>query len=133
MTFAEVVLFCGYFASGLVFATFFMRGRARLRQVAIASNVAFITYGIIGGVIPVLTLHALLLPLNIWRLREISETHRAILAALSGDALHGCESGERTARVGPNEAQPRTWRGRESSRCLPGPAVTSQKARAESA
>jgi CRP/FNR family cyclic AMP-dependent transcriptional regulator len=26
-----------------------------------------------------------LLPLNIWRLREISETHRAILAALSGD------------------------------------------------
>jgi hypothetical protein len=57
MTFAEVVLFCGYLASALVFATFFMRGRARLRQVAIASNVAFITYGIVGGVIPVLTLH----------------------------------------------------------------------------
>jgi CRP/FNR family transcriptional regulator, cyclic AMP receptor protein len=85
MTFAEVVLFCGYLASALVFAAFFMRGRARLRQVAIASNVAFIVYGIIGGVIPVLTLHALLLPLNIWRLREIHETHRAILSALTGD------------------------------------------------
>jgi len=42
------------------------RSRSRSRQVAIASNVAFITYGIVGDVIPVLTLHVLLLPLNIW-------------------------------------------------------------------
>jgi CRP/FNR family transcriptional regulator, cyclic AMP receptor protein len=85
MPFAEVVLFVGYLASALVFATFFMRARMRLRQVAIASNVAFITYGVVGGVIPVLVLHALLLPLNIWRLWELRETHRAILAALDGD------------------------------------------------
>lgn len=85
MTFEGVVLFFGYCASALVFATFFMRSRARLRQVAIASNVAFITYGVIGNVVPVLTLHALLLPLNVWRLREIAQTRKAILAAIKGD------------------------------------------------
>jgi CRP/FNR family cyclic AMP-dependent transcriptional regulator len=85
MTFEGVVLFFGYVASALVFATFFMRSRSRLRQVAIASNVAFITYGIVGDVIPVLTLHALLLPLNIWRLWEIGQTRKAILAAIKGD------------------------------------------------
>jgi CRP/FNR family cyclic AMP-dependent transcriptional regulator len=85
MTFKDVVLFFGYFASALVFITFFMRSRTRLRQVAIASNVAFITYGIVGDVIPVLTLHVLLLPLNIWRLWEIGQTRKAILAAIKGD------------------------------------------------
>jgi CRP/FNR family transcriptional regulator, cyclic AMP receptor protein len=85
MTFEGVVLFFGYVASALVFATFFMRSRTRLRQVAIASNVAFITYGIVGGLIPILTLHALLLPLNIWRLWEIDQTRKAILAATKGD------------------------------------------------
>ena len=85
MTFQDVVLFLGYLASALVFATFFMRSRTRLRQVAIASNIAFITYGIIGNVIPVLTLHVLLLPLNIWRLWEIGETRKAIAAAIQGD------------------------------------------------
>jgi len=85
MTFEGVVLFFGYFASALVFATFFMRSRARLREVAIASNVAFITYGIVGNVIPVLILHVLLLPLNFWRLWEIGQTRKAILGAIKGD------------------------------------------------
>jgi CRP/FNR family cyclic AMP-dependent transcriptional regulator len=85
MTFQGVVLLLGYLASALVFATFFMRSRSRLRQVAIASNIAFITYGIVGDVIPVLTLHVLLLPLNIWRLWEIGETRKAIGKAIQGD------------------------------------------------
>lgn len=92
MTFEGVVLFFGYCASALVFATFFMRSRARLRQVAIASNVAFIAYGIAGNVIPVLVLHVLLLPLNIWRLWEIAQTRKAISAAIEGDLqLHWLE------------------------------------------
>jgi CRP/FNR family cyclic AMP-dependent transcriptional regulator len=81
----DVVLFIGYLASALVFATFFMRTPTRLRQVAIVSNVVFIVYGFVGDVLPVLTLHVLLLPLNVWRLLEIRETHKAILAALNGD------------------------------------------------
>ena len=85
MTSATAILFLGYVASALVFATFFMRSRARLRQVGIASNVAFIFFGSLGHVIPVLVLHTLLLPLNIWRLTEINRTKSAILSAIKGD------------------------------------------------
>jgi CRP/FNR family cyclic AMP-dependent transcriptional regulator len=85
MTPTTAILFLGYFASALVFATFFMRSRARLREVAIASNVAFMLYGTFGHVIPVLVLHALLFPLNIWRLWEINRTKSGILSAIKGD------------------------------------------------
>lgn len=85
MTFDEAVLLLGYFASVLVFATFFMRSRVRLRQFGIASNVVFIAYATIGNIIPVLILHACLLPLNIWRLWEIGQTRKKLEAALNGD------------------------------------------------
>ena len=42
---AELV---GYLASALVFATFYMKTMMPLRAVAIASNVAFISYGTAG-------------------------------------------------------------------------------------
>jgi hypothetical protein len=58
----------GYVASALVLATFCMRDMATLRCVAIASNLAFITYGAMAGLGPVLVLHLLLLPVNVWRL-----------------------------------------------------------------
>jgi hypothetical protein len=41
-----------------------------LRLVALASNVAFIVYGASAGIGPVLLLHALLLPVNAWRLKQ---------------------------------------------------------------
>ena len=85
MTSNTPVLFLGYIASALVFMAFFMRSRARLRQVGIASNLAFILYGTLSHVIPVLILHALLLPLNTWRLWEIIRTKRAIAGAIKGD------------------------------------------------
>ena len=58
----------GYLASALVFATFCMRAMLALRLIAIASNVAFIVYGHLGGLTPIVLLHAGLLPLNAWRL-----------------------------------------------------------------
>lgn len=61
----------GYLASLLVLATFSMRGMVALRLVAIASNLAFIAYAAIAGIHPVLLLHALLLPMNVWRLAEL--------------------------------------------------------------
>jgi hypothetical protein len=61
----------GYLAAGLVLATFSMRSMTGLRCVAIASNLAFITYGYVGELMPVLLLHALLLPVNVVRLSEI--------------------------------------------------------------
>jgi hypothetical protein len=60
----------GYAAAALVLATFSARSIATLRSVAIASNLMFIAYAACAHVLPVLVLHAVLLPLNVWRLRE---------------------------------------------------------------
>ena len=58
----------GFIASGLVLATFGMKDMVNLRIVAICSNIAFIVYGFVLDLPPVLILHVMLLPLNGWRL-----------------------------------------------------------------
>jgi|SRR5262249_36317965 len=63
----------GFGAAVLVLATFCMGSMSALRWVAIASNVAFIAYGYLGGLAPVLLLHMLLLPVNICRLAQLHE------------------------------------------------------------
>lgn len=63
---------CGYFASVLVLATFWMRQMAPLRVVAICSNVAFFSYAVLLGLPPVAILHAILLPVNVWRLYQLA-------------------------------------------------------------
>jgi hypothetical protein len=65
MSFTEPL---GYLASALVLATFCMRDMRRLRWMAIASNLAFIAYGALADLGPVLVLHLLLLPVNVQRL-----------------------------------------------------------------
>lgn len=66
----------GYIASLLVLATFCMRGMVVLRAVAIASNLAFIAYGSLAGIEPVLLLHAVLLPTNVYRLAQAFRDER---------------------------------------------------------
>jgi len=61
----------GYLAALLVFSTFYMKTMIPLRSVAIASNLAFITYGYLAGLYPVFILHMVLLPLNILRLYQM--------------------------------------------------------------
>ncbi len=58
----------GYLASALVLATFCMRDMGRLRWMAIASNLAFIAYGALADIGPVMVLHLMLLPINVQRL-----------------------------------------------------------------
>ena len=60
----------GYVASTLVLFTFVAKDMRLLRTVAIFSNLAFITYGTIEWLPPILFLHLVLLPVNIVRLRE---------------------------------------------------------------
>ena len=60
----------GYFAASLVLATFCAKRMVSLRTLAIASNVAFITYGLAGRLWPIVILHVIMLPLNVIRLRE---------------------------------------------------------------
>ena len=66
-----IIELLGYVASALVLATFCMRSMFSLRMVAIASNLAFISYALLARIDPVLVLHAVLLPMNVWRLIEI--------------------------------------------------------------
>jgi hypothetical protein len=60
----------GFLAAGLVFAAFGMKEMAALRIVAMCSNLAFIVYGVGLDLMPVWLLHAVLLPLNGWRLLQ---------------------------------------------------------------
>lgn len=60
----------GFLAAGLVFAAFGMKEMGALRIVAMCSNVAFIVYGVGLDLAPVWLLHAVLLPLNGWRLLQ---------------------------------------------------------------
>jgi hypothetical protein len=71
MTMGTISEATGFFASSLVLLTFTMKDMRMLRIIAIFSNVAFIAYGILDWLPPVLSLHLLLLPLNLLRLKEI--------------------------------------------------------------
>jgi len=60
----------GWIAAALVLATFCARKMTSLRAIAIASNIAFIAYGVASNLWPIMVLHAIMLPLNIRRLHE---------------------------------------------------------------
>jgi len=75
----------GYLASLLVFCTFYMKTMIPLRGVAIASNLAFMTYGLAGGLYPVFVLHVVLLPLNCLRLHQVQRLIRKVRTAARGD------------------------------------------------
>lgn len=69
----------GYLACSLVLTSFWMRDMRSLRLVAIASNVVFIGYGHVAHILPVMVLHAILLPVNLW---HVSPLLRSVFAAL---------------------------------------------------
>lgn len=62
----------GYAASCAVLATFLMRTMVPLRLAAILSNVLFAAFGYVQHIYPVLILHAILLPVNLWRLSSMT-------------------------------------------------------------
>jgi len=76
----------GYVASALVLFTFVAKDMRLLRTLAIFSNLAFITYGTIEWLPPVLFLHLVLLPLNIARLREAVRAPQAMGDVIQADS-----------------------------------------------
>jgi hypothetical protein len=60
----------GWFAASLVFATFCARDMVPLRILAIASNVAFIGYGYLDHLWPIVVVHVAMLPMNAIRFRQ---------------------------------------------------------------
>jgi CRP/FNR family transcriptional regulator, cyclic AMP receptor protein len=88
------IVIAAWVAALLVFSSFFMKTMIPLRVVAIASNVAFISYaliglnyGIFGRVYPILILHAALLPLNVARLSELKRLIKTVNEASLRDAF----------------------------------------------
>jgi len=67
----NLTVISGYVASALVLLTFVAKDMRLLRTAAIFSNLAFITYGTLEWLPPVLFLHVVLLPLNMARLSEL--------------------------------------------------------------
>jgi hypothetical protein len=68
----------GFAAAFAVLASFCMTTIVSLRSVAIASNVLFIIYGMLGHIYPVFFLHITLLPINLIKLYQIQHRRRQI-------------------------------------------------------
>jgi len=79
----------GYLASALVVATFCMKTMASLRAVAICSNIAFIVYALCQALHPILMLHSILLPLNIFRFAQMLRVKECIKATQSSSSTEG--------------------------------------------
>jgi len=77
--------FAAWVASLLTFTTFYMKTMVPLRVVGIMSNVAFLAFALIEHIVPVIILHGTLLPLNVFRLREILKLVGEIREASAGD------------------------------------------------
>ena len=81
----------GYAGGLLVFSTFYLKTMIRLRIVAIASNVVYVAYALMGHMVPILVLHIFLLPLNIWRLVEVKrlirKVHASAQSGIDGDQV----------------------------------------------
>jgi hypothetical protein len=60
----------GWLAAALTLLTFHCTDMVRLRVLALCANGVFVAYALTAGLVPVLTLHAVLIPLNLWRLRQ---------------------------------------------------------------
>lgn len=75
----------GYAASAAVLATFCMSTMIPLRILALVSNVLFMSYGYFGSLYPVLILHAILFPVNLFRLIQFRRLIQAIKEAHAKD------------------------------------------------
>ena len=89
------IVVAGWLAGALVFSAFFMRTMIPLRITAVASNVAFIAYallglryGVFGRLYPILVLHSALLPLNVIRLLELRRMIATVRASSADEAIH---------------------------------------------
>jgi CRP/FNR family transcriptional regulator, cyclic AMP receptor protein len=60
----------GWIASALVFSTFLAHEMRLLRTLAIFSNIAFIAYGGLYHLWPIVALHLAMVPVNVVRLRQ---------------------------------------------------------------
>ena len=77
------------FAAGLVLAGSFVKTMIPLRWLAIGSNFGFIAYGAFHPSMPMLLLHSLLVPINVYRLVEMVRLTRHVRAVEANDEQLG--------------------------------------------
>jgi len=75
----------GYIASFLVLLTFYMKEMMPLRAAALCSNVAFLIYGGLLHLTPIVLLHGALIPINVCRL--VSALRASSIEVLPDDAV----------------------------------------------
>ncbi len=93
----------GWAAATLTLLTFICRDMRRLRVLALAANAAFIAYGTLADLAPVLVLHLALVPVNLWRLSQVFDlgapwnVHKSTVGGTAG----GLQLGEADANREP--------------------------------
>ena len=70
--------FLGFSAALAVLASFCMTTIVAIRSLALMSNILFMLYGWCAHIYPVLLLHLILLPVNLFKLRRIKPSVRHI-------------------------------------------------------
>jgi CRP/FNR family cyclic AMP-dependent transcriptional regulator len=89
----------GWTAALLTLTTFACADMRRLRLLALAANAAFIAYGITAGLLPVLALHLVLVPVNLWRLHQTPRAGAPVVNASQGDGETEPRRPEESRRV----------------------------------
>jgi CRP-like cAMP-binding protein len=76
----ELALASVLLAAGLVVVSSFVKTMIPLRWLAVGSNVGFLGYGVLHPSLPMVLLHALLLPINVYRAIEMVQLTRRVTA-----------------------------------------------------
>ena len=79
----------GASAAGLTLLAFSQRTMLPMRLSAIGANLCFILYGALGSLYPVLALHLILVPINVFRLIEDLRIRRSMPEACSAPDPRG--------------------------------------------
>lgn len=80
----------GWAAASLMVLTFSCVDARKLRALALATNLAFIGYGTLGHLAPIVALHLMLLPINAFRLMRALRNVPAEPRAAVPTPRHGC-------------------------------------------
>lgn len=80
---SSLAIAASYIGGALNVLAFFMKVPIRLRQIAIAANVALFVFASINHFWATEISNAILVPLNIWRLRDLYQTRSAVRAAMA--------------------------------------------------
>lgn len=113
----------GYAGAVLTLGTFAVTRMIPLRIIGICANFAFMSYGALEPLYPVLVLHVILLPVNMFRLHQMWQLTRKVRVASQGDlnfdwlkpfmSKRTCTAGETIFRKGdPSSAMFYTISGR---------------------